>query len=189
MVARVALRSDLRALDGYEAFVKNARRASGQLIQLTVQRNINTYLRPMEQINPGPSKHGGKARDWSTNEAAGRKAQKWWFANLREGKVGGGSTGAMMRAWAFTLRKNILSLENTHPGFPYVGSFAQSARARGGRPNPGHIRTGWPQAIRRTGLEVMDTVLSDVQLAYVSSIAASVAAGRFVVQVGGRDVR
>lgn len=180
MTIRISVRSDPKPLDGYAAFLRNVQRANSDILRMTAQKNINVYLRPMEQVNPGPSQHGARAGAWSTDPAADARARRWWFANYPNGRA---RTGNLNRAWVLVTRGNRLSLENNSRGAAYVFSFAQTPRARGGRPNPGHIRTGWPQAVRRVGLEVMDMILGDVQLAYSRSIAASVATGQFRVVI------
>jgi hypothetical protein len=187
---RIAIQSNTRQLDGYAAYLAHARQANIDTLKLTIQKNTNKYLRPMEAIDPGPSQHGGGAGDWSTDPTANRRAQRWWWANVRAGTVNANPTtgayirtGGMGRRWKFVTRGNRTSLENTSAGASYTLSMARIPRARGGRPNPGHIRTGWPQVTRATALAVMEMVIDDVQLAQSKTIAASVASGSYKVVI------
>lgn len=180
MAIRMSVKYDTTELDGYSAFLKNAQKANRDIVAMTTQKNINKYIRPMEAIDPGPSQHGGGRGAWSTNPAADARARRWWFANYPNGRP---RTGQLMRQWVFVLRGDRLVLENRSPVIGYVGSMARRLRARGGRPNPGHLRTGWPQAIRQTATTVLDMVIEDVRLGWSTSIAASVAAGQYRIVV------
>jgi hypothetical protein len=61
--------------------------------------------------------------------------------------------------------------------------MARYVRARGGRPNPGHIRTRWSEVTKNTANEVLLIVIRDVQFGWSASIAASVAAGQYRIVV------
>jgi hypothetical protein len=180
MAIRMSVTIDTQPLTGYKALLKNAQRANTDIVKFTTQKNINRYMRPMEQMNPGPSLHGAKRGAWSTDPAADARARRWWWANFPNGRQ---RTGSLNKRWLFVLRGNRLSLENTNPAAAYVFSFAKTPRARGGRPNPGHIRTGWPQASRQAASEVLGMVIVDVRLGWSRSIAASVAAGAYRIVV------
>ena len=52
---RVSAVFNWRPFEGFQSFAANAERANEQIVDLTLQRNINEYLRPMEAIDPGPS--------------------------------------------------------------------------------------------------------------------------------------
>jgi hypothetical protein len=180
---------DFKPLDGFEAFAQNAERANGEIIDLTLQQNINEYLRPMEQIDPGPSQHRGR---WSDNSKANRKAQRWWWMAVNKGLVNADSSGRYIRSgnlnkqWRILRRGSRISLENTSPKARYVYSMAQTVVARGGRPNPGHIATGWSSAAKTTAAEVISAVTADVSFGYSQSIAASVGAGQYRIVAGNR---
>lgn len=177
---RISIQAHIKPLEGYAALLGNAERATQDILRLVTQRNLNTYMRMMEAIDPGPSQHGGGRGAWSTDPAADNRARRWWFANYPAGRP---RTGGLMRAWVFTVRGNRLSLENTSPAGKYVLSMARQPRARGGRPNPGHIRTGWPQETRRVAQQVMAQVADDVHVAWSRSLMASAARGEFTVIV------
>jgi hypothetical protein len=180
MTTRISIKSDLKPLKGYSSLLKNVKQANTDILNLSVQKHINRYLRPMELMNPGPSLHGGGERAWSTDPAANRRAQRWFFANYPNGFR---RTGALNRAWRLTARGLRLSLENASRAASYVFSFAKNVRARGGRPNPGHIRTGHPQLAQQTARQVLDMILDDHRLAWSKSVAASVAAGIYRIVV------
>lgn len=189
MAIRMSVSADLTAVDGLEAFAANANRAVTQIMQGVVEKHGATYLRSIRRKGgPGRSRHGAGLGAWSTNRAADARARRWWFWAIGSGKIktAGGRyvrTGKLNKQWTLTVRKNRLSLENTSERAKWVYSFAKTPRARGGRPNPGHIRTGWPQKTRAKAQKLLEDARLDVSIAYRKSIAASVASGEFVIVV------
>ena len=180
---------NFRPFVGFEAFAHNAERANEAIIDLNLQRNINSYLRPMEQIDPGPSQHRGR---WSRNARANRKAQRWWWMAVNKGLVNADASGRYIRSgnlnkqWRITRRGSRISLENTSPKARYVYSMAETVQARGGVPNPGHIETGWSAAAKTAAAEVVTAVVDDVSFSYAQSVAASVGAGQYRIVAGNR---
>ena len=189
MAIRASIRADLHALDGLEAYLANTERATNQIMKGVVDKNGNKYLKKIRRKGgPGRSKHGASSGAWSTNSAADDRARRWWFWAVGSGKIrtAGGRyirTGGLQKRWVLVVRKNRASLENSDPRAKYVFTFAQRPRARGGRPNPGHIRTGWPQDQRRKALAALDALKSDVSFAFGRSVAASVANGQFTIVI------
>jgi hypothetical protein len=189
---RVSAVFNWRPFEGFQSFAANAERANEQIVDLTLQRNINEYLRPMEAIDPGPSRHGGGAGRWSTNAAANRRAQKWYWMAVNKGLIKADASGRYIRSgglnrqWRITRRGNRISLENTSPKAKYVMSMAETVTPNGGVPNPGHIDTGWSREAKRAAAEVVGAVVSDVSFGYAQTIAASVGAGQYRVVAGNR---
>lgn len=181
MAIRMSIKADLTPFDGLEALLGNAERATSQIMQGVVNKHGTKLLRPIRRFGPGKSRHGAKRGAWSTNFAADARARRWWFAN--HGNRPYRRTGKTGKAWVFVVRNNRMSLENASPAAKYVFSFAAKPRARGGRPNPGHIRTGWPSKGRLKATAVLDTAKDLVEDSFARSIVASVAKGRFTIVV------
>ncbi|MAS33557.1 MAG: hypothetical protein CL610_06095 [Anaerolineaceae bacterium] len=190
MPVRMSIRIDTKPMDGYRDLLKNAQRANEQIMAETVAKHESDYLAPMRDMDPGPSQHGAQKGAWSTNPAADERARAWyWYAvNNRlipSDPVTGAyiRTGQLNRQWRLTARGNRLSMENLSAVSAYVFSFAQNIRARGGKPNPGHIRTGHPLEAQVMGTQVLTRIIADTQVSWAQSIAASVAAGQYRIVV------
>ncbi len=187
---RAAVRSDLKPLDGLEAFMKNINKAAEQIMGEVADKRGPKLLKPMRNLNPGKSKHGAGLGAWSTNPKDDAKARGWWFANFPKGRR---RTGKTNKAWVLVARKTgrrtSLALENTatnsdgKPIAKFIYSFAKSPKPRGGRPNPGHISTGWPKKTRVVGLKVLDAARDLVEDTYAETVAASISTGKFTVVV------
>jgi hypothetical protein len=180
---------DFKPLDGFLALAGNAERANDEIIDRTLAANENAYLQPMQAIDPGPSQHRGR---WSTNPAANRKAQRWYWMAVNKGLINADAsgryirTGDLNRQWRIVRRGSRISLENTSPKARYVMSMAQTVTARGGVPNPGHIDTGWSGAAKNTATTVIREITTDVNAAWVQTVGASVGSGQYRVVAGNR---
>jgi len=191
MAIRAAVRSDLKPLDGLEAFFKNINKAAEQIMGEVADKRGKRLLKPMHNLNPGKSKHGARRGAWSTNPARDTKARKWWFANFKNEPYR--RTGKTNKAWVLVARKTgrrtSLALENVatdkdgKPIAKFIYSFAKNPKPRGGRPNPGHIRTGWPKKTRKVGLAVLEDARELVEDAFAETVAATVSTGKFKVVV------
>lgn len=175
MAIRLKVKADITPIKGASELLSNMDNAMSAILETVTQTNINKYLRPMEQIDPGPSRHRGR---WSTDPGANPRARRWFFANYPNGYT---RTGELNRKWRIVVRGKRLSLENNARGARYVFTMAKNIRARGGRPNPGHIDTGWPQEGQRVAREVLDMVIEDVSLAHSRSLMASMSNGRYTI--------
>lgn len=188
---RLSTVMDFKPFDGFEAIANNAERANEQIIDQTLQRNINAYLRPMEQIDPGPSRHGGGEGRWSPNRAANRRAQRWWWMAVNKGLVRADASGRYIRSgglnkqWRILRRGSRISLENTSPKARYVYSMAATV-VSDGTPNPGHTDTGWSAAAKTAATGVLSAVADDVSFSWSQTVGASIGAGQFRVVAGSR---
>ena len=186
MAIRIKITADLTAFDGLEALIGNAQRAATEIMDGVEKKHGTRLVRPLRTLRPGRSRHGAKKGAWSTNPVSDAKARRWWYANHGPGPYR--RTGKTNRAWFLQQKGGKLVLENlaAKSNGQFVGKyiFSLSGRARGGRPNPGHIRTGWPQKSRKAAFKVIEEAIDIVELSYAKSLAASVAAGKFKIVVG-----
>lgn len=184
MAIRAAVKADLKPLDGLASLFKNINKAAEQIMGEVADKRGKRLLKPMHNLDPGKSKHGAGLGAWSTNKAADARARGWWFAHFPKGRQ---RTGKTNKAWVLVARKTgrrtSLALENNSQGARYTFSFAKNVKPRGGRPNPGHIRTGWPKKTRKVGLKVLEDARDLVEDAYAETVAASISTGKFKVVV------
>jgi hypothetical protein len=153
-----------------------------------VARNISSEAGQIMARTPGASKHGGQARDWSISSriyklpggniarTAGGHARAWWFAQEPKPQ----RSGKVSSAWEFRTDNVTFIIENRNPRASFVYSFAETLRPRGGRPNPGHIRTGWPQQGKKNADETMSLFARKYRDMWRNTFSASIRAGRFV---------
>ena len=181
MTIRAAVRADLTPLEGAESFFKEAPKATERVLEGVKKKHGKRLIRPLHKMSPGRSKHGGR---WSTNPAANRRARGWWFANRSKIKP---RSGKLRKQYIMAVRKTprrvSLTIENPSSKAHFVFSNAKKARADGGRPNPGHIATKWPQKSREVSLKQLEIAKGKVEDAYQASAVASIAKGRFVIVV------
>lgn len=190
MPIRIAVQINTRPLDGLQSMLKNVQKVNEAIVAQVAAKHEGDYLAPMRDLDPGPSQHGAKRGAWSTNPEADARARRWWWWAVHTRKVPSDPitgayirTGQLNRQWRFVARKDRFVLENSSPIAAYVFSFAQNIRARGGKPNPGHIRTGHPLEAQVIATGILARLRTDVAAAYSQTVAASVAAGEYTIVV------
>jgi hypothetical protein len=132
-----------------------------------VERRLDAVL-----STPAPARTAVKFI-WSVDPAAHRRAQGWWFANLREGNIPADGahylrSNTIVKSWqtAIALVGNgvNVSLVNTAPGSEFVyGSRTQ-------RQVPGHATTGW-RNIKETARQFNEAMLVELREAYALEVA------------------
>ncbi len=185
MTVRAALKAELTPLIGASVFAgelaKQGPKATKKVMDGIQKKHGKRLIRPMHRMSPGRSKHGGR---WSTDAEANTRAQNWWFANRSKLKK---RSGELRKQFVIvvrvTSRRVTMTIENPAKQSKFVFSFAQRPKPRGGRPNPGHIATGWPKTGRKTALKQLDSAKTLVQTAYKASAAATIARGKFVIVI------
>ena len=182
---RAAVKADLKPLIAASTFanelLKQGPKATQKVMDGVKKKHGKRLLRPLHKLKPGRSKHGGR---WSTDAAANTRAQKWFFAHFPKGYT---RTGKLAKKFVIvtrvTRRRVSLAIENPDTKAKFVFSFAANPKRKGGRPNPGHVVTGWPKKGRKVTLKALEDARDKVEAAYRASAAATLAKGRFTVVV------
>lgn len=179
-------RADTSGLDGYADLMRQSKRMVNKVASRTVKKNNRHYLEPIQNADPGPSRHRGQ---WSTNPAANARARRGYWARVRSGTIRANPTtgayirsGRLQRGWRLAAINNQVILFNIYPVIDYVSTFG-AIYANGGQPNPGHILTGWPQQNVSLALILVNTMANDVLRGIEASVVASVKSGRYTVVI------
>jgi hypothetical protein len=182
----IRVTTDTSGLTGYVDLLKQAPRMVEMVVSGTVEKNQRRYLDAMHQLDPGPSQHRGR---WSTDPAANARARRGYWARVRRGEIRANPitgayirTGELARGWRLVANKNFTTLFNPAQASAFVYTFGAIV-ARGGRPNPGHIATRWPQEATTTALLSTNAMINDVHRGIGATIAASVRAKQLRVVI------
>ena len=151
------------------ADTRKIKRMVNREIAPPIERRLDAVLR-----TPAPPRPDEKYV-WSFNRAANRRAQRWWFAQIKKGSIPtDGShylrSNTIINAWVSQIITDgdtvIFTIGNSAPGAEHLyGSPTQNQ-------NPSHFVDGWPHYTTFTAF--FDQIIPEIVVAWEKLVRTSI---------------